>query len=143
MIVEKADTVLIIFTCDVHPHSMRSYHSKYASCIPTKTSPQLTMNSTHSHGSSTTLLNPLHSLQGFARQCRAGSASCHPAGNITGSRLGWILTGQLEEAANCRFCPACWVRGMAVRANLTTERNNKPRLLLRTPSDIFYRTNLV
>ena len=30
---------------------------------------------------------------------------------------------------------------MAVRAILTTERNNKPRLLFRSPNDIFYRTD--
>ena len=35
---------------------------------------------------------------------------------------------------------AVQVARMAVRANLTTEHNNKPRLLLGTPNDIFYRT---
>ena len=101
--VEKAGTSLIIFTHDVHPHSLRSYHTSYEHSIP-----NLHPNVFNPTPLSLSRLvhHPTEPSQGFARQCRAEPASCRPAGNITGYILGWILTGQLEEAPNCCFC--CW-----------------------------------
>ena len=73
--VEKAGTSLIIFTHDVHPHSVRSYHTSYEHSIP-NLHPNV-FNPTPlslSHGSYTTLLNPHKALPANAAPSRPAVA---------------------------------------------------------------------